>query len=69
MVLHPMDFTKIREKFGNGEYGSWESLLADMVLMFDNSMLYNPPDTLYYRQSKTLKEVCLILHSKGIACI
>ena len=57
IVTHPMDFTTIRKKFTTREYGSWQALLDDMMLMFDNSMKYNPADTIYYKQSKTLKEV------------
>ena len=59
IVKNPMDFTTMRKRFTERQYLSWEQLLEDMMLMFDNSMLYNPPDTIYYKQSKTLKEVRL----------
>ena len=59
IVKNPMDFTTMRKKFTERQYLSWEQLLEDMMLMFDNSMLYNPPDTIYYKQSKTLKEARL----------
>lgn len=57
VISHPMDFTTLRKKFTEKAYESWDALLDDMMLIFDNSMRYNPPDTVYYKQSKTLKEV------------
>ena len=34
---------------------TWLLLQDDMDVMFDNAMVYNTPDTVYYKQARSLK--------------
>ncbi len=48
VVKRPMDFSSIKRKLIDGRYGEWDDLHADINLMFDNAMLYNPPDSFFH---------------------
>ncbi|KAK9844174.1 hypothetical protein WJX81_007011, partial [Elliptochloris bilobata] len=50
VIKRPMDFTTIRARLDAGGYRSWDALADDMVLMFDNAMQFNRPDTVYHKQ-------------------
>ncbi|KAK9821470.1 hypothetical protein WJX81_007117, partial [Elliptochloris bilobata] len=57
VIKRPMDFTTIRARLDAGGYRSWDALADDMVLMFDNAMQFNRPDTVYHKQAKTLADM------------
>lgn len=57
MIKTPMDFMRIREKVKEGAYVSWDKLESDLIIMFTNAMTYNTPDTVYYKQARTLLDV------------
>lgn len=40
-----MCFDVMREKLAAGQYMSWEQFDADLFLIFNNAMVYNPPGT------------------------
>lgn len=52
-----MDFLTIRTKVAAGDYSSWEELEDDLVLMFDNAMLYNSPETIFHKLALSMKDL------------
>ena len=50
----PMDFSTMAEKVEDGSYESLEPFRRDFELICTNCMLYNGPDTIYYKSSKKL---------------
>ena len=60
-----MDFATMRDKVLEDKYESWEDLEADLMLMFDNAMLYNGPDTIYHQLALTMKNLASKLVELG----
>ncbi|PSS06129.1 Bromodomain and PHD finger-containing protein [Actinidia chinensis var. chinensis] len=57
VIEHPMDFSTVRKKLGNGLYSTLEQLESDVFLICTNAMQYNAPDTIYYKQAHTIEEL------------
>ncbi|KAL2496322.1 DNA-binding bromodomain-containing protein [Forsythia ovata] len=57
MIEHPMDFATVRNKLGNGSYANLEQFESDVILICSNAMQYNTPDTVYYKQARTIQEM------------
>ncbi|ETW03202.1 hypothetical protein H310_05608 [Aphanomyces invadans] len=55
-VKHPIDLSTIQKKIDENLYATKAAFKDDLVLMCDNSMLYNAPDTNYYKAAKDLLE-------------
>ena len=51
-----MDFTTLKRRIETGVVIDVPALVADLVLIFDNAMLYNGKGTDYYRMAQTLKD-------------
>ena len=47
IVKRPMDLSTIKRKIHDNLYGDVEDLSRDVILMFDNCLLYNTPETHY----------------------
>ncbi len=60
-----MDFSTIRMKVLQDKYGSWEELEADLMLMFDNAMLYNSPETIFHQLALSMKNLASKLVDLG----
>ncbi|XP_047955608.1 uncharacterized protein LOC125201506 [Salvia hispanica] len=56
-IDQPMDFGTVRKKLNRGAYKKLEELEADVFLICSNAMLYNAPDTVYYRQARSIQEI------------
>ncbi|XP_041124005.1 bromodomain-containing protein 7-like isoform X2 [Polyodon spathula] len=54
IIKHPMDFSTIKEKIKADEYHSLEELRADFKTMCENAMMYNKPQTIYFKAAKKL---------------
>ncbi|KAF6076700.1 bromodomain containing 7 [Phyllostomus discolor] len=54
IIKHPMDFSTMREKIKNNDYQSIEELKDHFKLMCTNAMIYNKPETIYYKAAKKL---------------
>ncbi|XP_069724836.1 bromodomain-containing protein 7 [Phaenicophaeus curvirostris] len=54
IIKNPMDFSTMKEKIKNNEYQSIEELKDNFKLMCTNAMIYNKPDTIYYKAAKKL---------------
>ncbi|KAL2476332.1 DNA-binding bromodomain-containing protein [Abeliophyllum distichum] len=57
VIEHPMDFATVRNKLGNGSYANLEQFESDVFLICSNAMQYNTPDTVYYKQARTIQEM------------
>uniref|UniRef100_A0A6M2ERJ9 Bromo domain-containing protein n=1 Tax=Populus davidiana TaxID=266767 RepID=A0A6M2ERJ9_9ROSI len=57
VIEHPMDFGTVRKKLTNGAYGSLELFEEDVFLICTNAMQYNAPDTIYFRQGRSIQEL------------
>ncbi|CAA3007802.1 bromodomain-containing 9-like [Olea europaea subsp. europaea] len=57
IIEHPMDFGTVRKKLDGGVYKNLEELEADVFLICSNAMQYNAPDTIYFRQARTMREL------------
>ncbi|XP_006897173.1 PREDICTED: bromodomain-containing protein 7-like [Elephantulus edwardii] len=54
IIKHPMDFSTMKEKIKNNDYQSIEELKDNFKLMCTNAMIYNKPETIYYKAAKKL---------------
>ncbi|KAF9593524.1 hypothetical protein IFM89_024017 [Coptis chinensis] len=57
VIEHPMDFGTVRKKLGNGAYSNLEQFENDVYLICTNAMQYNAPETVYYRQARSIQEL------------
>ncbi|KAG7022766.1 Bromodomain-containing protein 1 [Cucurbita argyrosperma subsp. argyrosperma] len=57
IIEHPMDFGTVRGKLTSGAYTSLEQFEKDILLISSNAMQYNAPDTIYFRQARTIQEL------------
>ncbi|KAF7244683.1 Bromodomain-containing protein 7 [Varanus komodoensis] len=54
IIKRPMDFSTMKEKIKNNGYQSIEELKDNFKLMCTNAMVYNKPETIYYKAAKKL---------------
>ncbi|KAJ4827494.1 hypothetical protein Tsubulata_027972 [Turnera subulata] len=57
IIEHPMDFSTVRKKLDGGAYTNLEQFEKDIFLICSNAMQYNSPDTIYFRQARTIQEL------------
>ncbi|CAN0924263.1 Bromodomain and PHD finger-containing protein 3 [Linum grandiflorum] len=57
IIEHPMDFSTVRRKLDAKEYLTLEQFEKDVFLICSNAMQYNPPDTVYFRQARSIQEL------------
>ncbi|XP_036391207.1 bromodomain-containing protein 7 [Megalops cyprinoides] len=54
IIKRPMDFSTMKEKVKKEYYQSLEELKVDFKTMCENAMIYNKPETIYYKAAKKL---------------
>ncbi|XP_042495317.1 uncharacterized protein LOC122074524 [Macadamia integrifolia] len=57
VIQDPMDFGTVRKKVTGGAYANLEQFEKDVFLICSNAMTYNAPDTIYYRQARSIQEL------------
>nr|XP_040236392.2 bromodomain-containing protein 7 [Anopheles coluzzii] len=57
IILKPMDFSTIRQKIEDNEYGSVTEFSDDFKLMCENAIKYNHSETVYHKAAKKLLHV------------
>ncbi|CAL9087022.1 unnamed protein product [Musa acuminata var. zebrina] len=57
VIEHPMDFGTVKTKLATNAYRSFEQLEDDVFLICTNAMQYNAPDTIYFRQARTMQDI------------
>lgn len=55
-IKNPMDFSTISKKLMGLEYENTEQFSKDVLLVFDNAMVFNMPGTVVYQAAQSLKE-------------
>ncbi|KAI6202978.1 Transcription initiation factor TFIID subunit 1 [Aphelenchoides besseyi] len=55
-ISNPMDLGTIEQKAKNKDYQSIESFMSDIRLIYDNSLTYNGPESLYTQKAKEIVE-------------
>ncbi|XP_030638154.1 bromodomain-containing protein 9 isoform X1 [Chanos chanos] len=64
IIKHPMDFSTMKDKITSNEYKTITEFKADFKLMCDNAMVYNRPETVYYKAAKKLLHTGFKMMSK-----
>ncbi|XP_030014650.1 bromodomain-containing protein 9 [Sphaeramia orbicularis] len=64
IIKHPMDFSTMKDRIRNNEYNTVTEFKADFKLMCDNAMVYNRPETVYYKAAKKLLHTGFKMMSK-----
>ncbi|XP_011305817.1 bromodomain-containing protein 7 isoform X1 [Fopius arisanus] len=59
IITNPMDFSTINKKIEDNSYTNLNEFVDDFRLMCDNAMVYNHPETIYYKAAKKLLHVGL----------
>ncbi|KAJ1851286.1 hypothetical protein LPJ73_003083, partial [Coemansia sp. RSA 2703] len=54
IVRNPMDLSTVQKKLAKKSYFSAADFVADLLLIFDNCFLFNPPDTPVHECGKNL---------------
>ncbi|XP_010278656.1 PREDICTED: uncharacterized protein LOC104612779 [Nelumbo nucifera] len=57
VIEHPMDFGTIRKKLASGAYSNFEQFESDVFLVCTNAMQYNAPETIYFKQARSIQEL------------
>ncbi|KAK8642280.1 hypothetical protein V6N13_011632 [Hibiscus sabdariffa] len=57
IIAQPMDFLTVRKKLDGGAYTTLEQFEMDIFLICSNAMQYNAPDTIYFRQARSIQEM------------
>ncbi|OWM81175.1 hypothetical protein CDL15_Pgr007206 [Punica granatum] len=57
IIKHPMDFGTVRKKLEDGAYANLEQFEKDVFLICSNAMQYNSPDTIFFRQARSMQEI------------
>ncbi|XP_019948973.1 bromodomain-containing protein 9 isoform X2 [Paralichthys olivaceus] len=65
IIKHPMDFSTMKDKIRDNEYNTVTEFKADFKLMCDNAMVYNRPETVYYKAAKKLLHTGFKMMSKA----
>uniref|UniRef100_A0A3Q2CUN5 Bromodomain-containing protein 9 n=1 Tax=Cyprinodon variegatus TaxID=28743 RepID=A0A3Q2CUN5_CYPVA len=69
IIKHPMDFSTMKDKIRNNDYNTVTEFKADFKLMCDNAMVYNRPETVYYKAAKKLLHTGFKMMSKQAAIL
>lgn len=64
IITHPMDFSTMRQKIENGEFPTIGDFKDDLRLMCENCMMYNRPDTIYFKTAKKMLHIGLKMMMK-----
>lgn len=64
LISIPMDLSTIGTKIDMGQYSSVGEFKSDFILMCNNAMTYNAPETVYYASAKRLLTTGLQLIAK-----
>ncbi|KAK7871043.1 hypothetical protein R5R35_014104 [Gryllus longicercus] len=59
IISQPMDFSTMKQKIDDGAYSCLGDFIDDFKLMCNNAMVYNHPETIYYKAAKKLLHVGL----------
>jgi len=55
IIKEPMDLRTIERKVSHNEYKTLEDFVDDVQLVFDNARLYNPEESVYYKNANQVE--------------
>ena len=61
----PMDFGTIKKKVLQNKYATLGSFVSDARLLCDNAMLYNPPDSIYWKTAREISDVLTVMKDRA----
>jgi hypothetical protein len=64
VIQHPISLSEISQKLGQSGYDDVD-VVEDLLRMFDNAMIYNPPSHPVYKEAKRLKDMVVEKISKS----
>ena len=64
-IKHPMDFGKIKKKMFRNGYLTLGAFVSDARLLCDNAMVFNPPESIYYKTAKELSDVLTVMQKRA----
>ncbi|XP_043266869.1 bromodomain-containing protein 8 [Venturia canescens] len=59
VIFRPMDLSTIKKNIDNGTIRSTMHFQRDVMLMFQNAIMYNKQDTFVYKMALSMQEECL----------
>ncbi|KAL0110817.1 hypothetical protein PUN28_014043 [Cardiocondyla obscurior] len=59
VIFRPMDLSTIKKNIDNGTIRSTTHFQRDVMLMFQNAIMYNKHDTFIFKMAVTMQEECL----------
>lgn len=59
VIFRPMDLSTIKKNIDNGTIRSTMHFQRDVMLMFQNAIMYNKQDTFVYKMAVSMQEECL----------
>ncbi len=66
-IIHePMDFGKIKKKVFRKKYSTLGAFCSDARLLCSNAMVFNPPDSIYYKTAKELNDALTVMHKRAM---
>lgn len=69
VIFRPMDLSTIKKNIDNGTIRSTMHFQRDVMLMFQNAIMYNKHDTFIYKMAVSMQEECLQhMQVKKICC-
>ena len=57
VIDHPMDFSTVRKNLKAGRYEKLEQLCADINLIWNNCLKFNPAESIYAKQALKLRDI------------
>jgi histone-lysine N-methyltransferase SETD1 len=65
-IIHePMDFGRMKKKVFRNKYATLGAFVSDARLLCDNAMVFNPPDSIYYKTAKELSDVLTVMQKRA----
>lgn len=65
IIKNPIDFSQIKGKVLRGEYNSLGAFASDIKLLYVNSLVYNPPGTIYATTAIELKDALEVMQRRA----
>lgn len=65
IIKKPMDFSTMREKVLNGQYTTLGNFMTDARLLCINSLVYNPPGTIYSITAEEIQSVLNMMQKRA----
>ena len=65
IIKNPIWFGKMKKEILANNY-TFASFFLDAQLLCDNAMVYNPPDSIYYKTARELYDLLIVMHKRAM---